>query len=334
MEASVLAHIWYVILAVVFLVYIILDGFDLGVGILALFTRDEGFLDASMNAIMGVWHAHQTWLVIFGAILFGAFPAAYGLLMTALYIPVGLLLLGVILRGVGLEYYHYAGGSLRYRHAFTVGSVLTAAAQGLGVGVLLTGLPLDLRGFSGTAWSWLSPLSILLALGLPCWYALLGAAGMMNRTEGPLRGFCVRAANVSVWASLASGVVVILCGAAFRPFWARGWFAWPDGLFTLLPVLIGALMFAPMIRGMKNGGDRPLLPYAVLAVSLIFLGVVTGMHPFLVWPAIAAPAAAAPAATLKFMLVGVGIALPVIVAYNLFMYHVFKGATGDNGYGI
>ncbi|MFH1090887.1 MAG: cytochrome d ubiquinol oxidase subunit II, partial [Pseudomonadota bacterium] len=261
---------------------------------------------------------------------FGAFPTAYGLLLSALYLPAALLFLGFIMRGIGLEYYHYAGGSLKYRQAFAAGSLLTAAAQGLGVGVVLTGLPLDPKGFTGGVWEWINPLSIILAFSLPCWYALLGAAGIVERVRGKGREFGRKAARAAAYLSLATGIVLILWGLAWKPFWALDWLAWPGFMITLVPILLGVLVFAPLIKGLSKETKNHTFQFTVLAVCLIFAGLTLGLHPYLVWPNITISAAAATPATLKFMLIGIGVFFPFIVVYNAYIYSVFWRNTKDH----
>ena len=325
-SSSTLAIVWYLFLAVVFYLYVVLDGFDLGAGILTLFSRDEKFHSVAAGSILGVWHANQTWLIVFGGTLFGAFPLVYGVVLSALYIPVALMLFGLILRGVALEYYYQASKS-RNKVAFLygLGSLIASAAQGLGVGAWLSGIPVEAGRFSGGIFSWLTPLAILLGIGLPFFYTMLGATRLIPLCQGDIKTFCENSAQKATLASLGGAGLVVVWALAASPFWAGNWFVWPGALLTLLPLLLGAAALVILLLSLVKGRAGAPFGWSVLAVTLLFFGVAAGVYPVLAPPDITIFKAASPAPTQTFMLIGIGLFTPLIIVYTLYMYRVFGG---------
>ncbi|MFH1136626.1 MAG: cytochrome d ubiquinol oxidase subunit II [Pseudomonadota bacterium] len=331
METSSLAGVWYAIIVLAFLFYVLVDGFDLGSGILSLFIRDDEFVGASVAGIHGVWHANQTWLVVVGASLFGAFPLAYGVIFSALYLPVGLMLFGLVIRWLALEYYYSSANRVLVGRAYGVGSLIMALAQGAGVGAILAGLPEAEGKFAGDVWTWLNPFALLLAAGLPVFYSLLGATWLVCKTEGKVQESGRRAARRTGVLSLAGAAVVAGYGLAAHPFWARDWFAQPGFTTTLLPLLIGFLAFIPFFLSLAKGGERGPFVFSLAAVSFLFLGIASGVYPYIVPPAVTVSAAAADPAVLRFMLTGMLVVFPLIVIYTFYMYRVFGGKVRELG---
>lgn len=196
---SDLALVWYLLLALVLLLVLLLDGLDLGVGVLTLFVNQEEQRGTMLASVSTIWHANQTWLVVLGALLFGAFPVVYGLALSTLYLPVALMLLGFILRGVSAEYYDQADNQRLWGLAFGLGSLSATVALGLGLGALLAGLPLDGGRVSGGSWAWLSPFSVAATLGLLGSFVLSGAAWLVLKTGGPVREKALRAVRASAF---------------------------------------------------------------------------------------------------------------------------------------
>ncbi len=325
MEPSSLAVFWYVFLVFAFLMYVVLDGFDLGAGLMVLLRPDPKFRSQAMLGIAGVWHANQTWLVVFGATLFGAFPLAYGVALSALYLPVGLLLIGLVMRGVALEYYEYARDSVRIGQIFGLGSLVATMAQGLGVGALLVGLPAAHGHYGGGIFGWLSPFSVLLGLGLPVVYYLFGATRLAGKTDGDTRAFCLRTGRTAAGLTLAAAVVVALWGRTAGHTWAQAWTSAPG--MTLGPIVLGALAFIPLFLAFRRG--RGTFGWAVLAVGLVGVGIAGGLFPLLVPPDVTVTMAAAPPQVHRFMLAGLAIVAPLILVYTIYMYRVFRGPVDE-----
>ena len=215
-EPSGLALFWAAVIAVAILVYVILDGFDLGVGILFGTTRDAALRDQMMAAISPFWDGNETWLVVVGASLFGAFPMVYAVFLPAFYIPVLLLLLALIFRGVAFEFRYGAGGRALWDWGFFLGSTVAAFVQGAAVGAMIRGIPVTNGQYAGGPFEWLRPLSVLTGIGLVLGYALLGACWLTMKSEGALRDWAWRRIS-----RLAGAVLVVLGIAIIAAFIAR-----------------------------------------------------------------------------------------------------------------
>ena len=205
---SFLATTCYLLLGVILMLYVITDGFDLGVGILSLFEREEGRRTEMMAVINGVWDANETWLVLFGVALFGAFPVVYTVMLHALYIPLGMMLLALILRGVAVVIREHARSQRLWSLAFGGGSLVAALAQGYALGGIIGGLPVADGEFTGSAWSWLSPFSTVVAVGVAAGYALLGGGYLIIRTRGGLQSASRRRSRYAAWIMLFAAAAV------------------------------------------------------------------------------------------------------------------------------
>jgi cytochrome d ubiquinol oxidase subunit II len=324
MEPSNLALFWAGVIAVAILVYVILDGFDLGVGVLFGTTRDEAQRVQMMDTIAPFWDGNETWLVVIGATLFAAFPVVYAVFLGAFYIPVLLLLIGLIFRGVAFEFRHR---SVQMRWlwdwGFFLGSTVVAFVQGAAVGAMMRGIPVADHQFSGSTFGWLAPFPILTGVGLVLGYALLGAGWLVLKSEGDLRDWAYRRIP---W--LAGGVLAVLFiafsvtlefGAVARAnLHSRPLgFAFPViGIFAMVGVIIGA-------RSKRDG--LPLL-MIVLFFLCAFLTLGTMFWPYMVPYSITVGNAAAPEPSLSFLFYGAGIVvLPVIVIYTAVVYWIFRG---------
>ena len=332
METSSLAGVWFFIIITMLLLYVLLDGFDLGAGILTLFVKDKDFIGASIGSIHGIWHANQTWLVVVGASLFGAFPLAYSVILSALYIPVALMLLGLIIRGLAVEFYYSTDNRNLLDRAYGVGSLIMAMAQGAGVGAIMAGLPSVDGKFAGSVWGWISPFSILVALGLPILYCLLGSTWLIMKTNGKVQESSRKAARMSLILTIAGAAAVAVYGLAFKAFWAQGWFTGSHFATTLLPVLLGLAALAAVFASLGKGGDKGPFVLSLAGGALLFLGVATGVYPYITPPSITAAQAAADPITLKFMITGIAIVLPLIIIYTFYMYRIFGGKVGELGH--
>jgi cytochrome d ubiquinol oxidase subunit II len=327
-----LPTIWAFIIAFAIFAYVVMDGFDLGIGILFP-AFDERERATAMNSIAPVWDGNETWLVLGGGGLMAAFPVAYGVIFSALYTPIVAMLLALIFRGVAFEFRWRDPAHRRYWDAaFILGSIVAAFAQGITLGGLLQGIAVDARSYSGGWWDWLSPFSLLVGVSLVCGYALLGATWLIMKSEGSLLDHAYRLAWRFALATIAGMALV----SAWTPFLAndyyRRWFAWPQVMFTAqvpLLVVIASVGFFFSLRHKRSYWPF-LIALGLFALGLAGLGI--SLYPYVVPRALTIWEAAAPAKSLGFMLVGAAIMVPIIIAYTGYAYWVFRGKTGHEGY--
>jgi len=328
-----LAMIWALILAVGVFIYVALDGFDLGVGILFPLMRDEKERDTAVGAIAPVWDGNETWLVLGGGGLLAVFPLAYAVIFPALYVPLIAMLLALVFRGVAFEYRVHSGAHKRFWDwAFFGGSLVAALAQGIALGAWLQGIDVVDRSYSGAWWDWLSPFSIATGLALVCGYALLGAAWLNLKTEGHLNERARDMVLPLAAATIAFIVAVSLWTPLLHPRYAARWFEWPTMLYALpVPVFV-ALTVATLWKALRAG--RALT--AFLAVEVLFLlcyiGIGISVWPDIVPTSVTIQEAAGPNKSLGFLLVGAVILVPLILVYTASAYWIFRGKVRDGGY--
>jgi cytochrome d ubiquinol oxidase subunit II len=328
--------IWAGILALAVLIYVLLDGFDLGVGILFPFAGAPADRDVMMDTVAPVWDGNETWLVLGGGGLFAAFPFAYAAVMPALYIPIILMLLALILRGVAFEFRLRARkpGKAFWTAAFTAGSLTAAIAQGLVLGGFIQGVTLRNGAFAGGRFDWLTPYTLLVAAGLVAGYALLGAAWLIWRTEDDLHGRARR------WAWIAAGAVAVLLAVVsvatlfvHQEIAARWGFE--GGAFDLaklgplLPIpALGAVGLAILAFGLaRKGHFTPMLGAWIVFLSG-YLGLAVSFSPNIVPYSMTFRQAANADNALALLLGGAAILLPAIVGYSLWVYWIFRGKVG------
>ncbi|KIU26675.1 ubiquinol oxidase subunit II [Methylobacterium radiotolerans] len=328
-----LTVVWAFIIAFAVFAYIVMDGFDLGIGILFPAFRPGPERDTAMNSVAPVWDGNETWLVLGGGGLFAAFPLAYAIIMPALYAPIIAMLLGLVFRGVAFE---FRWRDPRHRAlwdvAFTGGSVVATLAQGIALGALLQGIKVEGRAYAGGWWDWFSPFSILVGIGLLCGYALLGATWLVMRTEGPLHD---RARTLSLWLGAAT-VLAIAAVSAVTPFlegqyWQR-WFAMPNVLLTTQVPLLVAVAGYLFFRTLKGGSDRWPFLIALGLFLLSFIGLGISIFPDVVPGRVSIWQAAAPHSSQVFVLVGAAVLIPTILIYTAYSYWVFRGKVDAAGY--
>ncbi|MDV5356704.1 cytochrome d ubiquinol oxidase subunit II [Enterobacter asburiae] len=320
--------IWFVIIVFATLMYIVMDGFDLGIGILFPVTRDGHDRDVMVNSVAPVWDGNETWLVLGGAGLFGAFPLAYAVITDALTIPLTLMLIGLIFRGVAFEFRFKATEAHRpfWDKAFLSGSLLATFSQGVVVGAFINGFKVTGRAFSGGALDWLTPFNLFCGLGLVIAYALLGASWLVMKSGEPLQGKMRAAAKKLLLALLVVMGVISLWTPLSHGAIAERWFSMPNLLFfSPVPLLVIALsIWLWRCLGNEEVHRRPFL----LTLGLIFLGF-SGLG-ISIWPNIIPPdisfwQAAAPPQSQGFMLVGALLIIPIILVYTFWSYYVFRG---------
>jgi len=314
--------------------YVILDGFDLGVGILFAVAPDTTARDTMINSIAPVWDGNETWLVLGGTVLFGAFPVAYAVALPAFYIPIMVLLFALIFRGVAFEFRHRADTSKRlWTTAFCAGSVIAALAQGALLGALISGTAVVDKQFAGGPFDWLTPLSAITALALVAGYALLGATWLVLKTEGPLQDWARRTARVLAVAVMAFMAIVSLVTPLTHEAIAERWFGGLHLAYLApVPVVTAAVGFA-LWRGLRLGWERAPFMLAIALFLLGFLGLAISLWPHIVPPSLTVWDAAAPPSSQVFVLIGVAVTLPMILIYTWYAYHVFRGkASAAGGY--
>ncbi|MDH0897647.1 MULTISPECIES: cytochrome d ubiquinol oxidase subunit II [Pseudomonas] len=318
--------IWAGVIAFGIFMYVVMDGFDLGIGILYPFFRDKDERDAMMNTVAPIWDGNETWLVLGGAGLFAAFPLAYSVVLTALYIPLVVMLVALIFRGVAFEFRFKAK---RTRHlwdaAFIWGSVLATFSQGVVLGAFIDGIRVEGRSFAGGPFDWLSPFPLFCGAGLVAGYAMLGCAWLLLKTEGKLRHkmyklmlplTCVLLlfiAAVSLWTPLA------------HPEIAKRWFTLPN-LFYFMPVpTLVAVTTLGIVRAVNLKIDWQPFVLTLALIALAYAGLAISLWPNIIPPDISIWAASAPESSQAFTLVGVAIMVPVILLYTGYSYYVFRG---------
>ncbi|MCC6890058.1 MAG: cytochrome d ubiquinol oxidase subunit II [Hyphomicrobiales bacterium] len=321
-----LTVIWAGIIGLAVALYVILDGFDLGVGILFPFSRDEIERDQMIGSVAPFWDGNETWLVLGGAGLWIAFPRAYAIIMSALYLPVIVMLLSLVFRGVAFEFRAVADDSKRYWNvAFAAGSALAALSQGVILGGLIQGIEVADGAFAGSAFDWLTPFALICGLGVLCGYALLGATWLVMKTEGAVATQARQHAGVALVAVLAAMALVSLWTPLAFETIAERWFSTPN-IYYLWPMpVLTALTAFLLWRWLHNGREIPPFIAAVALFLLGYAGLVISVFPFLVPPTLTIWDTAAAPSTQLFMLVGTVGLLPIILGYVAFVYWVFRG---------
>ena len=328
-----LPMIWACLIAVGIASYVVMDGFDLGIGILFPFFRVGRQRDTAMNSIAPVWDGNETWLVLGGGGLMAAFPLAYSIIFPALYAPLIAMLLGLVFRGVAFE---FRWRDPRHRPvwdiAFCVGSVVAAIAQGITLGALLQGIHVEGRAYAGGWWDWLTPFSLLTGASLVVGYSLLGSCWLIWKTEGALHKHARRFAK---WLAIGLVAAIALVSAA-TPFlegrFYERWFGWPGVLASAqMPLLVAITAFA-LLRSIKGGRDWLPFVLTLFLFALSMAGLAISIWPDVVPGRVSIWEAAAPERSQSFMLVGAGILIPIILAYTTWAYWVFRGKTNEACY--
>ena len=322
---SGLALFWAAVIALSILVYVILDGFDLGVGILFGTTREQNHRLHMMDTIAPFWDGNETWLVIIGAGLFATFPVVYAVFLGAFYLPVLLLLIGLIFRGIAFEF-RYRSVKTRWLWdlGFSLGSTVVAFVQGSAVGALMRGLPVAQGQFAGTSFEWLHPFSVLTGVGLVFGYALLGAGWIVLKSEGDLRDWAYRripwlAAAVFGVLGLAFAVSLSVDAGAI----AQGHLKDRPWGWALVALAIASLTGVVAAARARRDGLAYALTVAFIGASYLTLG--TMFWPYMVPYEVTVASAAAPEESLRFLFYGGVVVLPVIAAYTIGVYWVFRG---------
>lgn len=328
MDMPVLPIAWFAIIGIAVAMYVILDGFSLGIGILFPFIKGDEHRDVTMGTASPVWDGNQTWMILAGAGLYGAFPMVYATILPAMYLPLVLMLLALIFRGIAFE---FRGKSSKYRHmfdmSFSVGSIVATFAQGVVLGGIIHGLQIDstARQFSGQALDWFTPFSLFTGVALVCGYALLGAAWMVVKTEGSLQRrayFLVRPlticvllafAVVSVWTPLRNSMI------------AERWFSAPNVFFLWLIPALALWLGISIVSGINNRREKSIFAKAIGLFMLGLVGLVVSFFPVIIPPHITIFEAASNPKSQMFLIVGYLVIMPIVLAYTAYSYYVFRG---------
>ena len=320
-----LPMIWAGLIGTAVAMYVTLDGFDLGIGILFPFAENERERDQMMRTVAPFWDGNETWLILGGGGLWVAFPRAYAVIMPALYLPVIVMLLSLVFRGVAFEFRTVSRSKTWWSFAFTAGSTLAAFAQGVILGGLIQGIPVKDGAFAGNTLHWATPFALLCGVALVAGYALLGATFLNMKTEGPVARRARRHAKMLLFVVLAFMAAVSLWTPFAEPRIAARWFSMPN-IYYLWPVpVVTALTAYWLWRWIEDGREVPPFLAAIALFLLGYLGLVISNFPYLVPPSLTVWETAAAPASQIFMLLGTLVLLPIILGYFALIYWLFRG---------
>jgi cytochrome d ubiquinol oxidase subunit II len=326
--------IWTLILGMAVFFYVLLDGFDLGVGILYGLAPDTSSRNIIMNSIAPIWDGNETWLVLGGLGLLAAFPVAFAVIIPAVYFPILVMLLALVFRGVAFEFrFRDAEHKTFWDHAFNYGSGVATFAQGIVLGSFIQGYQVTGRQYSGSSLAFLTPFSLMTGLALLFGYGLLGAGWLILKTEGEIQADARRHGRICLIGVLAAIAVVSIWTPVASPIVAARWFSWPN-ILILAPVPI-ATAAAALVTWRALGSEAETLPFAgaILLFVLSYIGIAISLYPMIVPYHFTLWQAASSDRTQAFLLIGTLALLPVILMYTGWSYWVFRGKVrADSGY--
>jgi cytochrome d ubiquinol oxidase subunit II len=321
-----LVPIWALVLGLSVFMYVLLDGFDLGVGILFPFAPNDRSRDAMINSVAPIWDGNETWLVLGIIALFSAFPLAFAIIIPAVYFPILAMLLGLLFRGVAFEFRPTAkAGTRLWDHSFFVGSLVATFAQGCVLGKFVLGFEVNGRQYAGTSLDWIHPFVLATGVGLCFGYSLLGATWLFMKTEGELQAWARQKAFFCLLGVLAFMAMVSIWTPLLEPRIAARWFAWPN-MLIFAPVPIASALFAWLLwRSLVKWRDNAPFFAAMGLFAMCYLGLGISLFPYVVphkltlWETASAPQSQA------FLLLGTLFLLPIILMYMGWSYWVFRG---------
>ena len=317
--------IWAALIGTAVIMYVILDGFDLGIGIVFPFARNEIERDQMMRSIAPFWDGNETWLVLGGGGLLVAFPKAYAVIMPAFYLPIILMLLSLVFRGVAFEFRTVSRSKTWLSVAFSVGSTLAAFSQGVILGGMIEGVPVRDGAFSGGSFDWATPFAVLCGMSLVAGYGLLGATWLVMKTEGAVAERARGHAKVLLLAVLVFMAAVSLWTPITEPRIAARWFSLPNFYFLWTVPAVTALTAYLIWRWIEARREAPPFMATIALFLLGFLGLVISNFPYLVPPSLTVWDTAAAPASQIFMLLGTLFLLPIVLGYVGFIYWLFRG---------
>ncbi|CAN5361137.1 cyanide-insensitive cytochrome bd quinol oxidase subunit II [soil metagenome] len=322
-----LSLVWAIIILFSIMMYVVMDGFDLGIGILYPFFRSKDDRDVMMNTVAPVWDGNETWLVLGGAGLLAAFPLAYAVVLSAFYLPLIFMLMGLIFRGVAFEFRFKAREHERHfwDKAFIGGSIVATFFQGVTLGAYIQGVPVLNRAYAGGPLDWLSAFPIFTGLGLLVAYSLLGSTWLIMKTEGDLQRRAFQITRWLVWVLLAVIAVISIWTPLADSAIAERWFSFPNIVwFAPVPLLVAASTFM-LLRALRK--EHHAWPF-IFTLALIFLGysgLGISLWPHIIPPSVTIWQAASPQQSQSFTLIGALLIIPVILGYTVWAYYVFRG---------
>jgi cytochrome bd ubiquinol oxidase subunit II len=326
--------LWTLILGFGVFMYVLMDGFDLGVGILFRRAPNDAARDIMMNSVAPIWDGNETWLVLGSVGLFAAFPLAFAIIIPAVYFPILLMLLSLIFRGLAFEFrYRDAEHRTFWDHGFAIGSALATFSQGLVLGAFIQGFDVEGRHFVGSSLDCFTPFSIVTGLALMAGYSLLGAAWLVIKTEGQLQRWARTLGRRCLIATAIAVVVVSIWTPLVDPHIAARWFSWPNIAYLApVPIITAALTWYEW-RAFGNGSDFAPFIGGLALFLMSYLGIAISMWPMIVPRHFTLEQAAAAESTQAFLLIGTLVLLPIILTYTAWSYWVFRGKVrGDVGY--
>ncbi len=329
-----LVPLWAGILGLAVFMYVLLDGFDLGVGMLFPLRRDALDRDRMVASVAPVWDFNETWLVLGGGAMLAVFPLAFAIVIPAMYFPILVMLLGLVFRGVAFEFREIPGARRWFWDTgFVLGSLAATLAQGIVLGNFIQGFAVEGRQYVGTSWDWVSPFPLLTGVGLVFGYLLLGATWLVLKTEGALQQWSREMARRTLWGVLAFIALMSIWTPLTDARIADRWFSWPNIVwFAPVPVLTIGIA-AALLRSLRRGDE--VLPFlcAFGLFLLAFTGLVISLWPYIAPPSITLWDAAAAPKSLQFMMLGTMFLLPILLLYVVWSYWVFRGKVrSDIGY--
>ncbi|AFY57837.1 cytochrome d oxidase cyd, subunit II [Rivularia sp. PCC 7116] len=327
-----LPQIWFGILALFLFLYVMLDGFDLGVGILSLTSSSEERRSILMTSLSNIWDANETWLVLMGGSLFGAFPLAYGTILNALYIPIFIMIFGLIFRAVAFEFREEANRKFLWNLSFAMGSFLAALGQGFALGGVLAGIKVDDKGhFIGTTWDWLNVPSVLIALTLIQGYVLIGSTYLVWKTTGELQKTHRKTARLAAITTLIGAILITIMTPFIYETARMRLFSKPlVYVFTLIP-LLATFLILQLLKSLNKRADRMPFVWTILLFLLTFIGLGLIVFPYIIPTQITIYQAAADPTSMTIMIIFIGALIPIMLFYNLYSYIVFRGkVTGES----
>ncbi len=316
------------------IMYVILDGFDLGVGILFPFANNEQVRDSMINSIAPVWDGNETWLVMGGAILFAAFPQAYAIILSALYVPIMLMLFSLIFRGVAFEFRMKANESkFLWTAVFFAASFMTAFSQGLLLAGLITGINVRDGQFAGGPFDWVSPFALIVGLAMVCGYALLGATWLIRKTEGDLLNMSFRGSMFFLLAIMVFMAIVSVYTPRLAPEIEVRWFS-GENVFYLLPApILGLICAWRLWHDLRIRREDSPFFWAIGLFLTGYLGLAVSFWPYIIPFEVTIWQAASPDSSQLFLLIPILFIMPITLAYSWYSYRVFRGKVTDvSGY--
>ncbi|WP_373766331.1 cytochrome d ubiquinol oxidase subunit II [Glaesserella sp.] len=330
-----IALVWFGIIGLGVLIYVVLDGFDLGIGILFPFVKGKEERDVMMNTVAPVWDGNETWMVLGGAGLYGAFPLVYSTVLSALYLPITLMALALIFRGVSFEFRFKATKTQKFwDYAFIWGSILSSFLQGVILGAVIQGIETHNGIYSGGTFDWLTPFSLFVGFAVVVMYATLGCAWLIYKTADDLQQTMYRLMPKMTAILFIVFVAVLAVSPMVDANFATRWFDMPNVIYFIIMVALTFICFGMVFKSCQQKNEVKPFVYTIVLMLLAFVGFVLSLFPYIIPPSIDIWQASAPRSSQMFALVGALIFIPIIIAYTILSYWVFrdKVRVGDEGY--